>query len=75
MPPCDFLSTTTTTTTTTTASPPLRQLVIFSGGSAANSLVDVFNDVMEMNGCSLSYVIPISDNGGSSSELIRVFGG
>jgi hypothetical protein len=25
--------------------------------------------------CPLSYVIPISDNGGSSSELIRVFGG
>jgi hypothetical protein len=23
----------------------------------------------------LSYIIPISDNGGSSSELIRVFGG
>ncbi len=56
--------------------PPLpRKLVIFSGGSAANSLVDVFNEVIENNNCSLSYVIPISDNGGSSSELIRVFGG
>lgn len=50
-------------------------LVIFSGGSAANSLVDVFNNVCETKGCSLTYVIPISDNGGSSSELIRVFGG
>ena len=50
-------------------------MVIFSGGSAANSLVDVFNEVIENNLCSLSYVIPISDNGGSSSELIRVFGG
>lgn len=48
-----------------------RKVVIFSGGSAANSLVDVYN---ELN-CSLTYVIPISDNGGSSSELIRVFGG
>ena len=54
---------------------PTRSVVIFSGGSAANSLVDVFNEVVEKNTCSLSYVIPISDNGGSSSELIRVFGG
>ncbi|KAK5137246.1 hypothetical protein LTR08_000216 [Meristemomyces frigidus] len=50
-------------------------IVVFSGGSAANSLVDVFNDVRQANHSTLSYVIPISDNGGSSSELIRVFGG
>lgn len=56
-------------------STPTRKVVIFSGGSAANSLVDVFNEVIEKNSCSVSYVIPISDNGGSSSELIRVFGG
>ncbi|KAF5877598.1 putative lppg:fo 2-phospho-l-lactate transferase upf0052 protein [Botrytis fragariae] len=52
-----------------------RRIVVFSGGSAANSLVDVFGKVAEEKACSLSYVIPISDNGGSSSELIRVFGG
>lgn len=52
-----------------------RGIVVFSGGSAANSLVDVFNNVIENKKCSLSYIIPISDNGGSSSELIRVFGG
>ena len=52
-----------------------RKVVIFSGGSAANSLVDVFDEVGEKNNCALTYVIPISDNGGSSSELIRVFGG
>ncbi|KAH8600060.1 hypothetical protein B0O99DRAFT_649476 [Bisporella sp. PMI_857] len=52
-----------------------RHIVVFSGGSAANNLVDVFGKVAEDEGCSLSYVIPISDNGGSSSELIRVFGG
>lgn len=52
-----------------------RKVVVFSGGSAANTLVDVFNEVMEKNNCALTYVIPISDNGGSSSELIRVFGG
>lgn len=57
------------------ASPSSRKLVVFSGGSAANNLVDVFNDVIERNSSSLTYVIPISDNGGSSSELIRVFGG
>lgn len=49
--------------------------MIFSGGSAANSLVDVFESVRKSKACSLSYIIPISDNGGSSSELIRVFGG
>ncbi|KAF7506863.1 hypothetical protein GJ744_011209 [Endocarpon pusillum] len=52
-----------------------RGIVIFSGGSAANSLVDVFNSVRDSKNCPLSYIIPISDNGGSSSELIRVFGG
>lgn len=50
-------------------------IVVFSGGSAANNLVDVFNDIREANNTALSYVIPISDNGGSSSEIIRVFGG
>ncbi|ERF68269.1 hypothetical protein EPUS_02725 [Endocarpon pusillum Z07020] len=52
-----------------------RGIVVFSGGSAANSLVDVFNSVRDSKNCPLSYIIPISDNGGSSSELIRVFGG
>lgn len=50
-------------------------LVVFSGGSAANSLIDVFEHVRHLNDFTLSYVIPISDNGGSSSEIIRVFGG
>jgi 2-phospho-L-lactate transferase CofD len=54
---------------------PNRGIVVFSGGSAANNLVDVFSTVRESKDCPLSYVIPISDNGGSSSELIRVFGG
>lgn len=52
-----------------------KGIVVFSGGSAANNLVDVFKTVRENQKCPLSYVIPISDNGGSSSELIRVFGG
>lgn len=52
-----------------------NSIVVFSGGSAANNLVDVFNGLREANTSALSYVLPISDNGGSSSELIRVFGG
>lgn len=52
-----------------------KGIVVFSGGSAANNLVDVFNTLVENKKCPLSYIIPISDNGGSSSELIRVFGG
>merc|ERR1711939_803872 len=55
--------------------PAAKGIVIFSGGSAANSLVDVFEAVRVNKDCPLSYVIPISDNGGSSSELIRFFGG
>jgi hypothetical protein len=37
--------------------------------------VDVFNKIIEKRGCQLNYIIPISDNGGSSSELIRFIGG
>lgn len=49
--------------------------MIFSGGSAANSLVDIFDAIRKAQACPLSYIIPISDNGGSTSEIIRVFGG
>ncbi|KAI1463849.1 UPF0052-domain-containing protein [Daldinia caldariorum] len=52
-----------------------RGIVVFGGGTATNSLVDVFENIRQSRNCWLSYVIPISDNGGSSSELIRVFGG
>lgn len=54
---------------------PNRGIAVISGGSAANNLVDVFDTVRESKNCPLSYIIPISDNGGSSSELIRIFGG
>ena len=52
-----------------------KGITVFSGGSAANALVEVFEAVRDSKDCPLSYIIPISDNGGSSSELIRVFGG
>ncbi|KAK5634311.1 hypothetical protein RRF57_010025 [Xylaria bambusicola] len=54
---------------------PSRGIVVFGGGTATNSLVDVFENLRRSRNCSLQYIIPISDNGGSSSELIRVFGG
>ncbi|CAK7565807.1 MAG: hypothetical protein SEPTF4163_003734 [Sporothrix epigloea] len=69
---------------------PANGICVFSGGTAANSLVEAFSAVAEhLSGsntvdtenaerrprCSLTYIIPISDNGGSSSELIRFFGG
>lgn len=50
-------------------------IAVFSGGTAANFLVDVFDQIIAKTKCPLRYIIPISDNGGSSSELIRVFGG
>ena len=50
-------------------------IVIFSGGSAANNLVDHFNAISISKNCPVTYSVPISDNGGSSSELIRVFDG
>lgn len=50
-------------------------ICVFSGGTAANFLVDVFDQIISKRRCPLRYIIPISDNGGSSSELIRVFGG
>jgi 2-phospho-L-lactate transferase/gluconeogenesis factor (CofD/UPF0052 family) len=52
-----------------------KGITVFSGGSAANALVEVFENVRDKKQCPLNYIIPISDNGGSSSELIRVFGG
>lgn len=45
--------------------------VIISGGSGANFLVDAFLALSS----TCAFVLPISDNGGSSSELIRVIGG
>lgn len=62
-------------TPTASSSPPRSGIVVFSGGSAANHLVEIFNQLRIANNTTLAYVVPISDNGGSSSELIRVFGG
>jgi hypothetical protein len=41
--------------------------LVISGGSGGNAICSAFN-----NAC---YVLPVSDDGGSSSEIIRVLGG
>ncbi|KAF9229806.1 UPF0052-domain-containing protein [Gyrodon lividus] len=49
----------------TPESPP--QITLISGGSGGNSICSAFD-----NAC---FVLPVSDDGGSSSEIIRVLGG
>lgn len=46
-------------------------IVVVSGGTAANSLLSTFAAISNR----ISYILPISDNGGSTSEIIRVIGG
>ena len=42
--------------------------LVISGGTGCNAICAAFT----LSAC---YVLPVSDNGGSSSEIIRVFGG
>lgn len=46
---------------------PAPRYVVISGGTGGNSICSAFG-----NAC---YVLPVSDDGGSSSEIIRVLGG
>ncbi|SCV04909.1 LANO_0G14092g1_1 [Lachancea nothofagi CBS 11611] len=46
-------------------------LVVLSGGTAANALLPAFEQLSN----ELSFMLPISDNGGSTSEILRVVGG
>lgn len=48
-----------------------RNITVFGGGTATNSLVFCFNAISN----NLTYVLPISDNGGSTSEILRIIGG
>ncbi|WRT67808.1 uncharacterized protein IL334_004782 [Kwoniella shivajii] len=45
-----------------------KSYLIISGGTGANSIASAF-------GHSPSFVLPVSDDGGSSSEILRCFGG
>jgi 2-phospho-L-lactate transferase/gluconeogenesis factor (CofD/UPF0052 family) len=47
---------------------PEHSFVVISGGTGGNAICSAF-------GSSASYVLPVSDDGGSSSEIIRVLGG
>lgn len=49
----------------------MSKIAVLSGGTATNDLTDLFNNLSE----SVSYILPILDNGGSTSEMIRVLGG
>lgn len=50
-------------------------LVVFSGGTATNSLTPSFYNLTVKKDHELTFVLPISDNGGSTSEILRVLGG
>ncbi|PFH54681.1 hypothetical protein AMATHDRAFT_134612 [Amanita thiersii Skay4041] len=44
-----------------------HSFIVISGGTGGNAICSAFKDA--------SYVLPVSDDGGSSSEIIRVLGG
>lgn len=46
-------------------------IVVLSGGTATNVLVPCLSNLAK----DISYILPISDNGGSTSEILRVLGG
>lgn len=50
-------------------------IVVFSGGTATNALTPCFKKLSQRNGYDLTYILPISDNGGSTSEILRILGG
>mmetsp|Transcript_24770 Transcript_24770/g.97915 ORF Transcript_24770/g.97915 Transcript_24770/m.97915 type:complete len:222 (-) Transcript_24770:2611-3276(-) len=49
-----------------------RRLVIFSGGTAFNSCARLMTEESLLK---VSYVLPVSDDGGSTSEIIKCLGG
>ncbi|KAL7269446.1 hypothetical protein RUND412_007894, partial [Rhizina undulata] len=51
-----------------------KHTVVFNGGSAAKNLITVFKVFSRGHGGGLHFVLPISDNGGSTSDILRVFG-
>ncbi len=49
----------------------MNKFVIFKGGTAFNTLLNQFQKLFPQS----SYVLPVTDDGGSSREIRRVFGG
>ncbi|CAI4050596.1 hypothetical protein N7582_004956 [Saccharomyces uvarum] len=50
-------------------------VVVCSGGTATNSITPCFSNISISKGHELTYILPISDNGGSTSEILRIVGG
>ena len=50
---------------------PGNDIVVISGGTATNELVSLFKSLSDR----VTYILPILDNGGSTSEILRVIGG
>lgn len=47
------------------------KIAVISGGTATNELVSLFRSISP----NVAYILPILDNGGSTSEILRVIGG
>jgi hypothetical protein len=45
--------------------------IVFSGGTAFNSYVEMFQSIAPRS----CYILPVSDDGGSTAEIIRFLGG
>lgn len=45
--------------------------IVFSGGTAFNSYVEMFQTIFP-DSC---YILPVSDDGGSTAEIVRFLGG
>ncbi|KAJ3129228.1 hypothetical protein HK098_002212 [Nowakowskiella sp. JEL0407] len=48
-----------------------KSILIFSGGSALNPFVTMLQEITE----NITYVLPVSDDGGSTAEIVRIVGG
>lgn len=51
----------------------LMNIVVIGGGTATNNVITGFMNPLICK--QVSFIMPVSDNGGSSSEIIRIFGG
>lgn len=51
----------------------MTHVVVISGGTATNNILEAFTPSKDDD--TVSYILPVSDNGGSSSEILRVLGG
>lgn len=50
-------------------------LVVLSGGTATNSITSSLYNLSAKGDKKLTFILPVSDNGGSTSEILRVLGG